>query len=243
MDVDPLARLRAELAADPENPEVHYRLAACLYERGEYEEAAAGAQRALRLGLGSAEARLLLGNAWMRQGCPMEAAFQFRQLLDRTPDHAEAAASYESIRRTVAAIEAVREVNPRELQLDVRNHVIVLVLEGMMAPYTDDRDLRQSFDRLTLAVARLLQLGQIGCVVDLTRVYFVTSFFLNRLIEWRRKLLVGGRGMAICGARPEIRELITSSRVSRIITLVDSLDDAICVVRETAEEQTDGQPG
>ena len=92
MDSDELAKLRADLANDPSNPEIHLRLATCLYEGGMFAEAAAGAQRALQLGPESSEARLLLGNAWLRQGCPMEAAFQFKQLLDRSPGHAEATA-------------------------------------------------------------------------------------------------------------------------------------------------------
>jgi len=234
MDVDPIAKLRADLEADPNDPGAHLRLAKHHYEQGDHDTAATEAQRALQLGLESAEARLLLGKAWMRQGCPTEAAFQFAQLLARYPDHAEATACHESIRRTTAVIDVIRSTNPRELQLEVRHHIVVLTLAGMMAPYTDAGDLRQPFERLAVAIARLLQLGQIGCVVDLAKVDFVTSFFLGKLLEWRRKLIGATYGMAICNPRPEIHQLLTSTRVSRQIPIVGSLDRAIRVVQQAS---------
>ncbi|MBN1341155.1 MAG: tetratricopeptide repeat protein [Phycisphaerae bacterium] len=236
MDDATLAKLREELLAAPDDPHVHLRIAEYLYGQGGYEDAAAAARRALQLGHDWPEARLLLGKAWMGQGCPSEASFQFKQILDRYPDHEEAAAHYESLRRTTAAIEVIRRSNPPDLQLYVRNHVIVLRFSGMMAPYSEDGDYREPFDRLTTAIARLLTLGQIGCVVDLSRVHFVTSFFLSKLLEWRRKLFGDMRGLVICGARPEIRDLLTSTRVSRLMRIVDSLDDAMRIVRDVAEK-------
>ncbi len=235
MDVQPLAKLRADLEANPNDPHAHLRLAECMYEHGDYEDAAAGAQRALQLGLDSPEARLVLGKAWMRRGYPTEAAFQFAQLLARHPDHAEAKMCHESIRRTTAVIDVIRNENPPELQLDVRSRVVVLSLAGMMAPYTEDRDLREAFNRLTLAMARLLNLGQVGCVIDLTRVHFVTSFFLSKLLEWRRKLIGETRGIAICGARREILELLTSTRISRVVPMVDTIDEALRIVHQAAD--------
>ena len=230
MDVDPLAKLRADLEAAPNDPEPHLRLAGHFFEQGDYEEAAGEAQRSLQLAPDSVQARLLLGKAQMRQGCPSEAAFQFAQVLSRHRDHAEAAACHESVRRITALIDVVRSQNPPELQLDVRNHVVVLTLAGMLAPYTEDGDLTEPFERLTIGLHRLLQLGQIGCVVDMRRVHFVTSFFLSKLLSWRRKVVGETQGMAICGARPEIYELLTSSRIVRVIPLVDSMAEAMRIV-------------
>jgi anti-anti-sigma factor len=86
-----------------------------------------------------------------------------------------------------------------------------------------------------VALARLLQLGQIGCVVDLTGVRFVTSFFLGKLMEWRRKLSLNAEAIVVCGARPEIHELLISTRLSRIITIVDTMEEALRTVRQAAE--------
>lgn len=236
MDPDELTKLRSQLEADPNDPEIHLRVGERLYEQGSYEDAATAARRALQLGMESVEARLLLGKALTDQGRPGEAAFQFSQLLDRYPDHADACSRYESIRRTVAVIDVIRKNNPPELQLDVQGHIVILTLGGMLAPYTDDGNLRESFDRLTLGLARLLQLGQIGCVVDLSRVHFVTSFFLSRLLEWRRKLIGSQHGMAICGARLEIHELLMSSRISQLIGVVESMEEAVGIVERTVEK-------
>lgn len=230
MDADELTKLRIELQADPKNPRIHLRMGRCLFEQGGYEQAATAARRALQLGMDSVDVRLLLGKALMEQGCPCEAAFQFLQLLERYPDHAEATACYESIRRIVAAVDVVRKSNPPQLQLDVRNYVVILALRGTLAPYSEDGDLRAAFDRLSVALARLLQLGLIGCAIDLSQVSFVTSFFLSKLLEWRRRLIGREHGMVICQAMPEIRELLVSSQVSRLIPVVDTREQAIRLI-------------
>ena len=100
--------------------------------------------------------------------------------------------------------------------------------------FTEEGDRREALDRLSMVLGRLLQLGQIGCIVDLTRVRFVSSFFLGKLLEWRRKLIGEEHGMAICGANPEIRDLLNSTRVSRMIPVVETLDQAAIVVQQAA---------
>ncbi len=240
MDEDSLASLREEVEADPNDPDRHMRLARALFEHDRYGEASASSQRALKLGQESVDTRLLLGKSLMRQGNPMEAAFQFEQLLARHPEHEEATACLESLRRITAVVEAIRRLNPRELQIEVRNHVVVLRFSGMMAPLTEDGDFRESYDRLTMAMGRLLAMGHIGCIVDLTSVHFVTSFFLGKLMEWRRKLIGNTRAMVVCGAREEIRELLVSTRLSKVMVVVDTMEEAMRVatasVRRSREE-------
>ncbi len=243
MDVNPEPKQGAEGEIDSPDPPTQLRLANDLFQQGEYSKAVAAAQRALQLGLDTPEARLLLGKAWGAQGYPIQAAFQFRQLLSRHPDHAEAAACHESVRRIVAAVDAIRSTNPRELQIDIRRNVIIITLVGMMAPYTDDEDLRGGFDRLTMAIARLLQLGLTGCVVDLTHVHFVTSFFLGMLLEWRRRIYAEGRVMAVCVTRPEIHDLLASSRISRLMPLIGTMEQAIQYVRAASGKQEDRHDG
>jgi len=227
MPVDPSPEPVPKPSKNTQSSEDALLQAARLYEQGDYPQVQAAVQRLLQQEPDNLQARLLLGKTWMVQGYPSEAAFQFRQILARWPNHAEASACFESIRRIVAAVDAIRSTNPRELQLDVRRHVVVLTLVGMMAPYSEDENLREAFDRLTVVVARLIQLGLMGCVADLTRVDFVTSYFLGMLLEWRRRTLGEGRAMAICVGRPEIRDLLVSSRISRLIPLMESMEEAI----------------
>jgi tetratricopeptide (TPR) repeat protein len=231
MDTDEIAKLRSELRANPDDADAHFRMGQYWYGRGEFERAAKEARCALRLGTGCTDVRLLLGKALMEQGHPREAAFQFDQLLKQRPGHAEASACQESIRRVVAVVDVIRRDNPPELQLDVRNHVVVLTLAGVLAPYTEGGSLHEAFDRLTISLARLLQLGQIGCVIDLSHVQYITSYFLGRLLDWRRKVLGDRYGMAICQAPEAIRYLLFSTRISQLITVVDTMDEGIQAVR------------
>jgi anti-anti-sigma factor len=227
MDNDLPVNQTPEPGAYPADPEACLGLAKECYERADYQQAVGAAQRALQLGVQTPEVRLVLGRAWMALGYPAEAAFQFKLILERDPNHAEANAFYDPIRRSVAAIDFIRSANPRELQLDVQRHVVVVRPVGMMAPYTEEENLREAFDRLTGAISLLIQMGATGCVVDLTGVTFITSFFLGMLLEWRRKTTAEGRPMALCVTRREIREVLTTTRISRLIPLMESLDEAI----------------
>ncbi len=228
---DRLSELRAELEASPDDPEVLLRIAAHFFDQDSFELAATSAQRALQVDPQSVEARLLLGKARMEQGRPGEAAFQFRQLLDTHPDHAEASACYEQVRRFTTILEGIRATNPRELQIDVVDRVIVLRLAGLMAPYSEDGETREPYDRLGSAIAGLVDLGCVACLIDLKGVRFLTSFFLGKLIEWRRKLLGTSRPMVICNARPGIRELIKSTRLVRLMGMAGTREEAFELIR------------
>lgn len=239
---DRLSELRAELDASPDDPDVLLRIATHFHDQGSFELAATSAQRALQVDPRSADARLLLGKARMEQGRPGEAAFQFRQLLDAHPDHAEAKTCYEHVRRFTAILDSIRASNPRELQIDVTDHVIVLQLAGLMAPYTEDGETREPFDRLGGAIAGLVDLGCVACIIDLKGVHFLTSYFLGKLIEWRRKLLGPTRPMVICNARPGIRELIKSTRLVRLMSMAGTRQEAHEMIEREIGEGRGGGP-
>ncbi len=233
---------RGEFSGPSDDVGALVRLASDLLAQGDCERATVAAQKALQVGGDIVEARVILGQSRQALGYPMEASFQYKQVLARHPDHVQAKEGYESVRRIVMAVEAVRRANPPELQLDVRRHVVVLTLVGMMAPYTEDQDLREAYERLTTVMVRLMQLGAMGCVVDLTRIGFVTSFFLSVLLDWRRKVAREDRPLAVCASRPEIRELLISSRINRLIPLLETLDEAIVYVRNTYENPPPAEP-
>ncbi len=66
-----------------------------------------------------------------------------------------------------------------------------------------------------------------GCVIDMARVSFVTSYFLSQLLEWLRTTRRHGGKLVICNVRPEIREVMKLTRLGPLIPMAQSLESAI----------------
>jgi len=223
---------RQDQAGSPApNPDKVIAEARELIARGRVEPAEQILKELLQQRPGALAPRLELAELYTQCGCPIEAAFQWSQVLVADPGHKRAADQMRRLEPILTAVREVQRFNPPELQVTVRCEVIVLVLAGVMTPHGEQENLRDGFDRLTAAVESLMKLGLCGCVVDMARVNFVTSYFLSQLLGWLRRARRYGGRLAICNVHPEIHRMMKLTRLGPLIPTAPSLQAAIAAVR------------
>lgn len=200
--------------------------AAELANAGDVEAAEAVLRAALQRRPEATDVRRELAMLYHAAAWPYAEAFQWEQLLNYAPDDAMAR---RELARLAPVIETIREAgasNPPEIKLGVRRRLVVISLEGVLGPCREGSGLDTHLAHQNVHVERLLAAGLRHFAVDMSRVMFVSSYFLGVLVMWARTILRTGGRICACGLRPEIRRVFRASRLNRIVPCYRNLEQA-----------------
>jgi len=170
--------------------------------------------------------RMLLAECLHRSGNPLEAARQWQHVLREIPNHTEAKHWLEYVNPLVAALQAVRDRNPKHAQISIRKGVTCVSLGGLIAPRTESDNLNIHYARITNAIAQAAAHGFVKCIVDMQNATFVSSYFHGLVAGWIRQLRPAGGQIVLAGTREEIRHALELAGFRRAVRFATSVKAA-----------------
>lgn len=167
--------------------------------------------------------RKMLAECHHRIGNPLDAAEHWNRLMSEHPSDADGPLWIDRLDPLVKAVEAVRERNPQHIQISIRNGLTRVLLGGLVAARSDGRNWKIHYARLTNAISQAAAHGLGDCVVDMTKVTFVSSYFQSLVAAWVRRLKPAGGRIVLAGTKGEIHQALLQAGLQRSVRFVGSV--------------------
>jgi anti-sigma B factor antagonist len=103
-----------------------------------------------------------------------------------------------------------------------------LVIVQVLVPDLDENHTRQLHSDLTTAA---LASPSLPFVLDMTKVKFLPSLTLGAMVRLATEFRARKQRLLLAALQPTIRQVITITRLDRVFEIIDTVDNAVKVLR------------
>lgn len=172
------------------------------------------------------EIRRRLATLYRSAGWRFDEARQWSAVLRDDPSDTTAKQRLDQLGPILDVIDEAAGANPPNVRLSIHRRWVVIAIHGVASPCTDEGP-SGHFQQQHAYIKRLLDCGYTGFIVDLSHVTFLGSHFLGALVMWSRSVARRGGRFIICGLRPELRNVLRVTQLTRVVRCCDTLERAL----------------
>jgi len=115
----------------------------------------------------------------------------------------------------------------------------VTIRKNAIVVFLQDSSDSAALSQATLSLFDRPEHQRRSIVLDFSRIDFLSSAALGKLMSLDRRLSAYGDRVILCSIRPEIREVFAITKLDKLFTVVDSLEEALSLVPDTDNQASE----